>query len=55
MQQFRTGDVVEHVLSKDWLLVLQYDDYSQRYLCRTKDLREVVLYGFELRLPERSK
>lgn len=52
MQEYRTGDVVEHVLSKDWLIVLQYDEYSNRYLCRTKDLREVILYTFELTKPQ---
>lgn len=52
MQEYRTGDVVEHVLSKDWLIVLQYDEYSNRYLCRTKDLREVILYTFELTRPQ---
>lgn len=50
-QKWRTGDVVEHILSKDWLIVLSYDEYSNRYLCRTKDLREVILYTFELRDP----
>jgi hypothetical protein len=49
IQQFTVGEIVEHILSKDWLIVLQYDDYSNRYLCRTKDLREVILYTFELR------
>jgi hypothetical protein len=52
VQKYRTGDIVEHVLSKDWLIVLQYDEYSNRYLCRTKDLREVILYTFELTSPK---
>lgn len=51
LQKWRTGDIVEHILSKDWLIVLSYDEYSNRYLCRTKDLREVILYTFELRDP----
>lgn len=48
-QIFKVSEIVEHILSKDWLIVLQYDDYSNRYLCRTKDLREVILYTFELK------
>ena len=52
VQKYRTGDIVEHVLSKDWLIVLQYDEYSNRYLCRAKDLREVILYTFELTSPK---
>lgn len=48
-QIFKVSEIVEHVLSKDWLIVLQYDEYSNRYLCRTKDLREVILYTFELK------
>lgn len=54
-QQFAVGDIVEHILSKDWLIVLQYDEYSNRYLCRTKDLREVILYTFELKKAATTK
>jgi len=54
-QRWRTGDIVEHILSKDWLIVLQYDEYSNRYLCRTKDLREVILYTFELQEPKANR
>lgn len=54
-QRWRTGDIVEHILSKDWLVVLQYDEYSNRYLCRTKDLREVILYTFELQEPKANR
>lgn len=54
-QKWRTGDLVEHILSKDWLIVLQYDEYSNRYLCRTKDLREVILYSFELQDPKNNR
>ena len=49
----KVGDKVEHVLTKDWLLVLQIapsaDRQSQRILCRTKDLKEVWFYEFEIK------
>lgn len=38
---------VEHVLSGDWMLVLDAKD--GRYLCRTKDLREIWFYEWELK------
>ena len=47
------GQKVEHILTKDWLLVLQIvpsvDRESQKILCRTKDLKEVWFYEFELK------
>jgi hypothetical protein len=49
----KVGNKVEHVLTKDWLLILQVIDQpdgSKKYLCRTKDLREVSFFEFELRL-----
>jgi hypothetical protein len=39
---------VEHVFTKDWLLVLAFEG-TDRVLCRTKDLREIWFYRFELR------
>lgn len=47
MEEFKIGQKVEHILSKDYLLVLQKG--NEQYLCRTKDLREVWLYSFELK------
>jgi hypothetical protein len=46
---FQPGQKVEHILSKDWLLVLFYDNETDRYICRTKDLKEVAFYKFELK------
>ena len=48
---FKVGDKVEHVLSKDYLLILEVrgDDY----LVRTKDLREVLVHDFEIRASNR--
>ena len=45
-------DKVEHVFTKDWLYVLaieKHDETHDRILCRTKDLREVWFYDFELK------
>ena len=41
------GMKVEHILSRDWLMVLEVKD--GKYLCRTKDLQEIWFFGFELR------
>ncbi len=41
------GQIVEHKLSKDWLMVLEVRD--DKVLCRTKDLREVEFFVFELK------
>lgn len=48
----KVGSKVEHVFTKDWMLVLQVDkseDSHDKILCRTKDLREVWFFDFELR------
>jgi hypothetical protein len=45
------GQKVEHILTKDWLLVLEVIKIptgGSKLLCRTKDLREVWFYSFEL-------
>ncbi len=41
------GQIVEHILSKDWLMILEFRD--EKLLCRTKDLREVEFYQFEVK------
>jgi len=42
------GMKVEHVFTKDWLLVLELEGPS-KVLCRTYVLRELWFYRFELR------
>jgi hypothetical protein len=42
------GDIVEHILSKDWLLILIYEPVSNRYLCRMKNHNYDWFYDFEL-------
>jgi hypothetical protein len=46
--RFQIGDIVEHLLSKDWLLVLLYEPISNRYLCRMKNHNQEWFYDFEL-------
>jgi hypothetical protein len=46
---FKEGDVVEHILSKDWLLVLDFNGDSDMFLCRTKDHQAIWFHEFELR------
>jgi hypothetical protein len=48
----KVGNKVEHVFTKDWLLVLQIvvnQGTPDKILCRTKDLREIWFFDFELR------
>lgn len=44
---FSVGDKVEHILSGDWMLVLNVN--NSLIQCRTKDLREVWLNDWELK------
>lgn len=44
---FKVGDKVEHILSKDWLIVIEV--LEKGFIrCRTKDLREVTLHEWEV-------
>lgn len=45
--KFIAGDKVEHALNKEYLLVLK--EGKEQYLCRTKDLKEIWVYSFELK------
>ena len=48
----KVGSKVEHGLSKDWMLVLQIvhnQGMPDKILCRTKDLREIWFFDFELK------
>jgi len=43
----KIGQKVEHVLNKEYLLILEIgDDFIK---CRTKDMREIYFFAFELR------
>jgi len=49
----KIGSKVEHVFTKDWLYVLEIvhnHGTHDKILCRTKDLREIWFYDFELKL-----
>jgi hypothetical protein len=49
----KVGNKVEVILSKDWVMVLDIvdkpDKSGVKYLCRTKDLREIWFHDFELK------
>lgn len=47
----KVGEKVEHVLSKDWVLILfvSVEDDHIVYDCRTKSLDIVRFFDFELR------
>lgn len=45
------GTTVQHILQKEWVLVLSISDIpgsAQIIKCRTKKLKEVEFYSFEL-------
>jgi hypothetical protein len=46
--KYKIGDIVEHILSKDWLLVVMYEPVTNRYLCRMKNHLTDWFYDFEL-------
>ena len=48
----KVGSKVEHIFTKDWMLVLEIaknEKGHDRVLCRLKDLREVWFFDFELK------
>jgi hypothetical protein len=48
----KVGNKVEHIFTKYWMLVLQIvvnQGTPDKILCRTKDLREIWFFDFELR------
>lgn len=47
LMEFKIGQIVEHVLSKDWVLVLEI--LEDTILCRAKDLELYKFYPIELR------
>ena len=49
--EFKVGQIIEHVLSKDWLMVLEVGEWD--LVCRTKDLRIVNIYHFEVQPPKK--
>ena len=48
--EFKQGDTVEHILSKDWMLVLEVDDDLRRVLCRTKTHKTIWFAEWELNI-----
>jgi hypothetical protein len=48
----KVGSKVEHVFTKDWMMVLQVaknQGTHDKILCRTKQLEEIWFYDFELK------
>lgn len=43
----KVGEKVEHVLSKDWVLILKID--GDIITCRTKDMRMIKFHRIELK------
>lgn len=47
--KFEIGQIVEHILSKDWLLILEIDLEKKQYFCRTKNHTTYWFQEFEVR------
>lgn len=47
-KEFDQGEIVEHKLSREWLMVLKYHPNERTYTCRTKSFEELSFYDFEL-------
>lgn len=45
--KFEEGQIVEHRLSKEWVMVLE-ESSSGVYLCRTKSFDKIEFFKFEL-------
>jgi len=45
----KVGIKVEHILTKDWMLVIDVDDEKKIAMCRTKDYNVVAFNYFELK------
>ncbi len=43
----KEGDIVEHILDKEWLLVLKVK--GDKVTCRTKSFEVIEFHDFELR------
>ena len=46
-RKYEIGETVEHKLSKDWVMVIGYDE--KFIICRTKQFKMVKLAEFEVR------
>lgn len=46
--KFKVEDKVQHILSKDYLLVLKVNNNEQKYVCRTKDHQAIEFFEFEV-------
>lgn len=47
MGKFNVGDIVEHILTKDWMMVVKIQ--GDFYICRTKDYQLIEFHPFELK------
>lgn len=47
-KEFDPGEIVEHKLSREWVMVLEYNSKEDFYLCRTKSFEEKKFKSFEL-------
>ena len=47
-EEFNPGEIVEHKLSREWVMVLSYNSKDKVYTCRTKSFEMVTFQDFEL-------
>ena len=50
MNKFGVGMTVEHILSRDWMLVLDIDKENGQILCRTKTHETIWFAEWELNI-----
>ena len=49
MNEYKPGDIVEHILTKDWLVFLYYSTDNNRLVCRTKDYQIIEFIPQEIK------
>lgn len=47
-KEYNPGEIIEHKLSKEWVMVLNYNAKERVYTCRTKSFDEKQFHDFEL-------
>lgn len=48
LKDFNLGDIVQHKLSNDWLMIVSIDCKYGTCECRMKNLRKKEFYDYEL-------
>ena len=52
---FEIGEVVEHKLTNDYMMILAVDETKEEYICRLKNYQVIGVKYFEIRERGRKK